>query len=461
MICIHDNITPQRDKTLTWMKKRGVMKKEFSFEQLTKSLRGVIQSFPDKRTGKNVNYTMEDAALGAFSVFFTQCPSFLAHQKSMEEAKGKSNAQTIFGMEKIPTDNHIRDLLDPVAPETVYPVFDDAHQILGDSGHIESFRVFNGDLLIPLDATWYFASKKIHCDNCSSIKHKDGSITYYHSALTPVIVAPGRSEVIALAPEFILPQDGHEKQDCENAAAKRWIQNHGEKYSQMGVSILGDDLYSNQPICKALLDKGFNFILVCKPDSHKTLYEWVELLEEGVDRHTITVTRWNGKIWEVYTYRYANGVPLRDSDDALMVNWIELTITTKEGEVLYKNSFITNHKITDKNVENIVLCGRTRWKVENENNNTLKTKGYNLEHNYGHGQEHLSSLLATFIILAFLFHTVLDFMDGKYRLLRKKLSARKTFFNDIRSLTRYICFDSWDHLMRFMIEGLELTYDSG
>ena len=127
------------------------------------------------------------------------------------------------------------------------------------------------------------------------IKHKDGSITYYHSALTPVIVAPGRSEVIALAPEFILPQDGHEKQDCENAAAKRWLQNRGEKYSCMGVTVLGDDLYCNQPICTLLLDKGFNFILVCKPDSHKTLYEWVELLEEGIDRHTVTVTRWNGK----------------------------------------------------------------------------------------------------------------------------------------------------------------------
>ena len=164
---------------------------------------------------------------------------------------------------------------------------------------------------------------------------------------------------------------------------------------------------------------------------------------------------------EVYTYRYANDVPLRDSDDALRVNWVELTITTTEGEVLYHNAFVTNHKITDKNVESIVLCGRARWKVENENNNTLKTKGYNLEHNYGHGEKNLSSLLATFIILAFLFHTVLDFMDGKYRLLRKKLSARQTFFNDIRSLSKYICFDSWDHLMNFMIEGLELNLDSG
>ena len=95
----------------------------------------------------------------------------------------------------------------------------------------------------------------------------------------------------------------------------------------------------------------------------------------------------------MYTYRYANNVPLRDSDDTLWVNWMELTVTTDDGEILYKNSFTTNHKITDKNIENLVLWGRTRWKVENENNNTLKTKGYNLKHNYGHGKKNLSTLL--------------------------------------------------------------------
>ena len=91
----------------------------------------------------------------------------------------------------------------------------------------------------------------------------------------------------------------------------------------------------------------------------------------------------------------------------------------------------------------------------------MKTKGYNLKHNYGHGKENLSTLLATFIILAFLFHTVLEFMEDRYRLIRKKLPARKTFFDDIRALTRYICFDNWDHLLNFMMEGLELRLDYG
>lgn len=166
--------------------------------------------------------------------------------------------------------------------------------------------------------------------------------------------------------------------------------------------------------------------------------------------------RWTGKVEETYTYRYLNGVPLKDEDDALRVNWCEVIVTRPDGKVVYRNSFATNHTITNQTVADIVLAGRTRWKVENENNNTLKTKGYNLEHNFGHGKQHLSSVLATLNILSLLFHTLLELLDDKYKLLRAHLPTRKTFFDDLRALTRYLCFDSWDHLLTFMIQGLEL-----
>ena len=149
-------------------------------------------------------------------------------------------------------------------------------------------------------------------------------------------------------------------------------------------------------------------------------------------------------------------MPLRDSADALLVNWCEITVSRSDGKVTYKNSFATNHILTNENVAEIVLAGRTRWKVENENNNTLKTKGYNLEHNFGHGKHHLSSFLATLNILSLLFHTLLELLDQKYKLLRSHLPTRKTFFDDLRALTRYMYFDSWDHLLTFMLEGLEL-----
>ena len=62
----------------------------------------------------NTTYGMADIAMAAFSLFFMQSPSFLAHQRHLENGHGRSNCQTLFGMRKIPSDNHIRDMLDPV-----------------------------------------------------------------------------------------------------------------------------------------------------------------------------------------------------------------------------------------------------------------------------------------------------------------------------------------------------------
>ena len=135
--------------------------------------------------------------------------------------------------------------------------------------------------------------------------------------------------------------------------------------------------------------------------------------------------------------------------------FLRVTVSDPDGKVVYRNTFATNHAITTANVAEMVAAGRARWKVENENNNTLKTKGYNLAHNFGHGEQHLSSLLASFNLLAFLFHTMLELFDSSYQRIREFL-PRKTFFDDLRALTRYMCFGSWDALMVFMIKGLEL-----
>ena len=119
-------------------------------------------------------------------------------------------------------------------------------------------------------------------------------------------------------------------------------------------------------------------------------------------------------------------------------------------------AFATLHPLTATTVQPIVAAGRARWKVENENNNVLKTKGYHLEHNFGHGTQHLAAVLVTLNLLAFLFHTVFGLLDAAYQLLRTTLGTRQTFFNDLRTLTRYFVFDSWDHLLAFMIQQLEL-----
>lgn len=437
--------------------KEQKLPKQFGFKSMLKKYHEIIKTFPDCRIGKNISKSLKEAALGGFAVLFTQNSSFLSYQKTMQKTQGQNNAASLFGIKEILSDNHIRRLLDEVPAAKVFPMYSYILDELNQRGYLDQFRSYNNHLLVALDGTQYFSSNNIHCSNCSQTHHKDGSITYSHSVITPVIVKPGNEKVISLIPEFIIPQDGHQKQDCENEASKRWLGSYGPMLKELRVTILGDDLYCHQPMCERILAEGLDFILVCKEESHKTLYEYVKLLKEDIQ--TVEIRRWKGKEVLVDTYRFLNGVPLRDGADAREVNWCELVTTVEgSGKVIYKNAFVTNLKISQENVRQIVADGRARWKIENENNNTLKTKGYHLEHNFGHGKKNLSMLLLAFNLLAFLFHTVLDMVDEKYKLIRQELPTRKIFFQDLRSLTRYIYFASWESLMNFMIKGLKLEF---
>ena len=427
-----------------------------TFDGLVGELRSLFERFPDPRTGNNTRYQMADVAASAFAIFFVQSPSFLAYPRTMQEANGQSNAQTLFGVTELPTDNRIRTLLDGVPYTHVLPMFSNIFQSLAQSGALEPFRVLDHQVLIALDGTQYFSSSKLSCPNCSETHHRNGQVSFSHSVITPVLVAPGQPRVIALEPEFITPQDGTEKQDCETAAAKRWLHRYAERYRPLGATLLGDDLYSHQPMCELIVEQGLNFIFVCKPQSHPTLDEWVEGLAAAGHVETVVRQRRRGKLTYTDTYRFVNEVPLRDGEDAMKVNWCELTTTRGDGKRTYHNAFATNHRLTHSNVVEVVAAGRARWKIENENNNILKTKGYHLEHNFGHGQQHLSSLLVTFNLLAFLFHTVLEINDEHYRAIRQALPRRQTFFDDLRALTRYWCFESWRAMLLFMMRGLKI-----
>jgi len=429
------------------------------FDHLIERYRAVAAGLPDRRTGENCLYSMADIALSAFGVFFTQCPSFLSFQQNMEKAHGRNNARSLFGVERIPCDNHIRQTLDPVEAGELFSLFDDLHQAFDETGLLEAMRAVKNTRLIALDGTWYFCSQSqnIHCENCSCIRQAEGRLTHYHSAITPVIVSPGHSAVVPLRPEFIGPQDGQVKQDCEINAAKRWLAAHAQRYASGNDTLLGDDLYAHEPFCRQVLLHNFHFLFTCKPSSHSHLYGWVEALAPGHALHTLKArVKGKGNRWEHHQYRWANRVPLTDSDDALKVNWCELTITDGEAKVLYRNGFITDWEVCAQNVSGLVAAGRARWKIENENNNVLKTKGYHLEHNFGHGKKHLSSVLLTMNLLAFALHTLLEVSDTSYRLVRAAVGARRKFFQHLEALTAYWYFENWERLMDFMMRGQEV-----
>lgn len=428
-----------------------------SLTDLLERLREAIAAICDPRASSNATkYSVADAVLGAFSLFFMQCESFLEHQRQMQSRRGKDNAQTLFGLVQIPTNNQIRNILDEIPARLLFGVFHWVFEVLRTSGHLQGYESVNQTLLIGLDGTEYFSSQKLCCEQCSSRTHKTGRVTYFHSAILPVIVAPGQEQVIALAPEFITPQDGNDKQDCEQAAAKRWVSAHTSDFERGRVTLLGDDLYSRQPLCELCLHHGFHFLFVCLPESHPSLSEWLAFLEVNGEVQTVQQTQGQGQKRTLAHYRFVNQIPLREMQPALAVNWCEVVINkVTDGSLIYRHAFITDHPITLTNVAEIVAAGRARWKTENESHNVLKTKGYHLEHNFGHGQQHLSMLLLTLNVLAFLFHTVLHLVDLPYQQIRKQRGTRKGFFNDIQALTKYFLFDSWQQLITFMLSDLE------
>ena len=218
----------------------------FTASNVIKKAHGAFIELPDIRktaTSNNLKYAVADAAMSAFGIFFTQTPSFLDYQARMQKKYGKSNAQSILGIHKLPSMNQVRNLLDPVPPETVYPLFQEISDELYHHGYLNSFRSIGDTLLMAVDGMDFFSSEKISCPCCTKQTLKNGKTLYRHIAVTPVIVAPGHSDVIPLPPEFVHPQDGQEKQDCELAAAKRWLNARGNHYSPWNITILGDDLY--------------------------------------------------------------------------------------------------------------------------------------------------------------------------------------------------------------------------
>src|SRR5690606_17885299 len=149
-------------------------------------------------------------------------------QQAMQDRQQRNNATSLFGLEQIPSDPQIRNLLDPVAPEHLAAPFWALFDLLAEAGELEAYRSIAGQWLVSMDGTQYFGSTKIQCGRCS-VTVRNGSEYYAHAAITPVLGAPGETRVLVLEPEFIQPQDGQEKQDCERNAGKRWLVRNGPR----------------------------------------------------------------------------------------------------------------------------------------------------------------------------------------------------------------------------------------
>ena len=168
-------------------------RKHLSADALFHLVRSGFATIPDPR-GEDVDISLTDALMSAFAMFSLKAPSLLAFDK--ERAEG--NLHTIYGIERVPCDTHMREILDPVSPKVLRPVFTSVFRQLQRGKALEPMAFLDGHYLLALDGTEYFSSKTIHCASCLHKVHRNGSITYSHQMLGAAIIHPDQREVIPL-----------------------------------------------------------------------------------------------------------------------------------------------------------------------------------------------------------------------------------------------------------------------
>ena len=126
-----------------------------------------------------------------------------------------------------------------------------------------------------------------------------------------------------------------------------------------------------------------------------------------------------------------------------------------KGDVTRHFCWVTDFTITTDNAYQIMRGGRARWKIENETFNTLKNQGYNLEHNYGLGNKHLSMVFVSLMMLAFLVDQTQQMSCSLFRSVWKKTATKRELWETIRSAFRLFMVESMEMLYRRILAGAQ------
>jgi hypothetical protein len=250
-------------------------KKHLSFTALREALSALFNAIDDPRQQTKCDFTLHDVLMSAFSCMYFQEPSLAQFQKRMQEAKGRSHLQTLFGVQDIPQDSPLRDILDTIPSEAFAPIFKDYFGRLRRHKHLIEYEVLPGKLMCVIDGTQYHRSTSVRCDCCLTKQHKEGEITYSHSVLQGAIMHPDKKQVLPVLPEAIQNKDGSKKQDCESKTAKRFVQSLRKTHPRQGFILCGDGLVSHQPLMETVIENGMHCLFVAKPGDHKYLFEWM------------------------------------------------------------------------------------------------------------------------------------------------------------------------------------------
>jgi len=344
------------------------LRKALSAPGLLAITRNRFRRVPDHREG-SPSIALSDALMSGLAVFGLKCPSLLQFDQQSREPVEAHNLRTLYGVDRVPCDTQMREILDGVTPSSLRPAFKAVFSHAQRGKALESYQYLGGYYLLSVDGTGYFSSPTVHCNECCVKTHRGGEVTYYHQLLGGVIVHPDHRQVIPLAPEAITRQDGSSKNDCERNAAKRLLTAIRREHPHLKLISIEDSLAANAPHILLLDGLDMRFILGVKPGDHKALFAQVE---EKTCREEVEIWAFTDEDEVTHRFRFVNGLFLNGQHPDVKVNFLEYW--EERPKKIRHFTWITDFLVSKDNAFALSRGGRARWKIENETLNTLKNQ---------------------------------------------------------------------------------------
>jgi hypothetical protein len=269
--------------------------------------------------------------------------------------------------------------------------------------------------------------------------------------LGAAIIHPDLREVIPLMPEPMVKPDGTDKNDCARHAAKRFVATLRQDHPHLKFIVTDDSLSAHAPHRETLQAHDLRSILGVKEGEHTSLFKQVQAAEHAgrvsyAERHDHVAGL-------VHRVRFVNDVPLNESNADVWVNFIEYW--EMGADTVQHFSWVTDWRVSKRNVYRLMCGGRARWKIENETFTTRKNQGYHFEHNDGHGQQNRSVVFAMLMMLACLVDQTQQRCCAVFQAVWTKLGSKRLLWERLRALFSAYALESMRQLLEALVYGLK------
>jgi len=427
---------------------------QLTIDSLYAKLGNSFQEVEDHRNQENTKIKLKDILLSGFALFSLKDRSLLKFTK--EYKTRANNLNNIYGINKLPSDTSMRQVIDKVDSKKLQPILAKSVKDLIEEKQLLSYELFGGYFYVPIDGTDYFSSQNVHCEKCLVTNHQTGTKTYRDKGLVATLVHPEQKEVFPLAIEAIVKQDGATKNDSELTATYRLLPSIKAAFpAKQPVIIGGDAIFACASFLNQVLAYDWDFLLTIKEGNQPFPFEQFKKLIKT--KKATEIKKVNHSKNRKQIYQYANGLILNKDNPDLKVNFLRYQeIDLQTGEILKEFNWITSIEISNKNVKKIVLTGRSRWKIENETFNTLKNQGYAFEHNFGHGKEYLADNFAILMLLAFLIDQIAQRLDKNFKKAWITANTKIDLWEKIRRYFDMVNCESMDLIYKIIAGEIKL-----